>query len=70
MQIGVNYATALFRDELTNLVNGSGLPPCVVVSVLSEALSQTRQYEVKLANQEKQEYDKEVKEIHNDTTKS
>ena len=62
MQIGVNYAAALFRDALTNLVNGSGLPPCVVASVLSEALSQTRQYEAKLAEEEKQDYFKEVKQ--------
>lgn len=37
MQIGINLATAKFRDDVIKLINGCGLPPSVV-SVCLEAI--------------------------------
>lgn len=37
--MGINYATHKFREDLTNLMNNSGLPICNICMVLNEAKS-------------------------------
>lgn len=35
--MGINLATQKFREDLASLVNNTGLPICIIHSVLSEA---------------------------------
>lgn len=35
--MGINLATQKFRENLTNLINDSGLPICLICTVLGEA---------------------------------
>lgn len=35
--MGINLATLKFREDLTNLINNSNLPICMICSVLNEA---------------------------------
>lgn len=37
--MGINTATLKFREDLLNLINGSGLPICNVEMVMSSTLS-------------------------------
>lgn len=35
--MGINLATQKFREDLTNIINNSNLPICMICSVLNEA---------------------------------
>ena len=47
MSIGINAATADFRERLVELINQSGLPCCVVRGELTEVLNTVRTEEVR-----------------------
>ena len=62
--MGINLATQKFREHLASLVNNSGLPICIICSVLNEAketadkiLVATVQSELKQEQKEKEETD-------------
>lgn len=37
--MGINTATAKFKEDLVDLINKSGLPPCVVKMVMESTLA-------------------------------
>lgn len=60
--MGINLATQKFREELTSLINGSGLPICNICMILNEAktaadnlLSMTIQSELQQEQKGKEE---------------
>lgn len=44
--MGINTATMKFKEDLVDLINKSGLPPCVTKMVLENALSAVQQQEL------------------------
>ncbi len=44
--MGINTATKKFKEDLVNLINKSGLPPCVVKMVLDNVRSAVQQQEL------------------------
>ena len=43
--MGINTATKRFKEDLVEVINKSGLPPCIVKMVLENTLSAVRQQE-------------------------
>lgn len=43
--MGINTATKKFKEDLINLINKSGLPPCIVKMVLDNTLSAVQHQE-------------------------
>lgn len=37
--MGINTATAKFKEDLVNLINKSGLPPCIVKMAMESTLA-------------------------------
>lgn len=56
MQIGMNYATKKFHDDVIKLANESGLPAVNVRYVLSDILYDVKKLEDDLIASEKDEY--------------
>lgn len=63
--MGINLATQKLREDLANLVNGSGLPICIIHSVLSEATETAKQIFLATVQSEKKQEQKEKEETDN-----
>lgn len=56
--MGINLKTHKFREDLASLVNNSGLPICIIHSVLSEATETAGKILVATVQSEKQQEQK------------
>lgn len=56
--MGINLATHKLREDLASLVNNSGLPICIIHSVLSEATETASKILVATVQSEKQQEQK------------
>ena len=63
--MGINLATQKLREDLANLVNNSGLPICIIHSVLSEATDSAKQIFLATVQSEKKQEQKEKEESKN-----
>lgn len=63
--MGINLATHKFREDLSSLVNNSGLPICIIHSVLSEATETASKILVATIQSEKQQEQKGKGESEN-----
>ena len=63
--MGINLATQNFREDLASLVNNSGLPICIIHSVLSEATETAGKILVATVQSERQQEQKGKEESEN-----
>lgn len=56
MQKGINFAAAEFEDKLTQLINTSGLPACVIRLIITKLYDQIIRQEAALVEKEKAEF--------------
>lgn len=63
--MGINLATQKFREDLASLMNSSGLPICIIHSVLSEATETASKILVATIQTEQKQEEKRKEESEN-----
>ena len=63
--MGINLATQKFREDLASLMNNSGLPICIIHSVLSEATETASKILVATIQTEQKQEEKRKEESEN-----
>lgn len=63
--MGINLKTQKFREDLASLVNNSGLPICIIHSVLGEATETASKILVATVQSERQQEQKGKEESDN-----
>ena len=63
--MGINLETQKLRENLASLVNNSGLPICIIHSVLSEATETAGKILVATVQSERKQEQKEKEESEN-----
>lgn len=63
--MGINLTTQKFREDLASLVNNTGLPICIICSVLNEATETANKILVATVQSELQQEQKEKEESGN-----
>lgn len=65
--MGINTATKRFKEDLVNLINKSGLPPCITKMVLDNVRNAVQQQEfLAIQAEEEREVTKDAESVQPD----